>query len=68
MFSWSFPGIAPLRRIGKLRWRLAVSDHGLQAWESRYALLQPARHHTSLGSGHGPADGIRWPSSPAAVL
>ena len=41
VFSWSFPGIAPLLRIGELRRRLVVSDHVLRAWESRYGLLQP---------------------------
>jgi DNA-binding transcriptional regulator YiaG len=35
VFSWSFPGIAPLLRIGELSRRLGVSDHVLRAWESR---------------------------------
>jgi MerR family transcriptional regulator, light-induced transcriptional regulator len=33
----------PLLRIGELSRRLAVSDHVLRAWESRYGLLQPVR-------------------------
>ena len=49
MFSWSFPGIAPLLRIGELRRRLVVSAHGLRAWESRYGLLQPACSPGVLG-------------------
>ena len=49
MFSWSFPGIAPLLRIGELRRRLVVSDHVLRAWESRYGLLQPVRSPGVLG-------------------
>ena len=43
------PGIAPLLRIGELRRRLAVSDHVLRAWESRYGLLQPVRSPGALG-------------------
>ena len=43
------PGDRPLLRIGELRRRLVVSDHGLQAWESRYALLQPARSPRVFG-------------------
>jgi len=61
------PGIAPLLRIGELRRRLVVSDHVLRAWESRYGLLQPVRSPGVLGSGHGPAGGIRWPRSLGAV-
>jgi MerR family transcriptional regulator, light-induced transcriptional regulator len=34
---------APVLRIGELSRRLAVSDHVLRAWESRYGLLQPVR-------------------------
>lgn len=33
----------PLLRIGELSRRVAVSDHVLRAWESRYGLLRPVR-------------------------
>src|SRR5215831_7427998 len=33
----------PRLRIGELSRRVGVSDHVLRAWETRYALLQPAR-------------------------
>jgi DNA-binding transcriptional MerR regulator len=37
------PSARPLLRIGELSRRLAVSEHVLRAWESRYGLLQPVR-------------------------
>ncbi len=33
----------PLLRIGELSRRVALSDHVLRAWESRYGLLRPVR-------------------------
>jgi MerR family transcriptional regulator, light-induced transcriptional regulator len=37
------PDGSPVLRIGELSRRVAVSDHLLRTWESRYGLLQPVR-------------------------
>ena len=51
------PDGSPVLRIGEPSRRLGVSDDLLQAWESRYALLQPVR---SAGASGCTPSRVRW--------
>jgi hypothetical protein len=51
------PDGSPVLRIGELSRRLGVCDDLLQAWESRYGLLQPVR--SAGGSGCTPSR-VHW--------